>query len=87
MLFLRQLHILPLLCHKSATTCQIDSYKALNTKLNSDQNNCVNNEMIEFTAPPQYPQKRGRIFWDTLYILEIHTHLLLCVPASISGFE
>ena len=28
---------------------------------------CAQSEMIECTAPPQQPQKRGAIFWDTLF--------------------
>ena len=67
MLFFNQSHILPFLCHKSATTCQIDSYKVSNSKLKPDLSSCVKTEMIESTVPPQQPHERGTIFWDTLY--------------------
>ena len=50
---LKQPLILPFLCHKSATTCQIDSYKVSNSKLKPDLCNCVKIEIIEFTTPPQ----------------------------------
>ena len=53
MLFLEQPLILPFLCHKSATTCQIDSYKVSNSKLKPDLCSSVKTEMIESTAPPQ----------------------------------
>ena len=62
MLFLKQPLILPFLCHKSATTCQIDSYKVSNSKLKPDLCNCVKAEMIEFTAPPKQPHKQGASF-------------------------
>ena len=60
--FLKQPLILPFLCHKSATTCPIDSFKVSNSKLNPDLCNCVKTEMIESIAPPQQPHKRGTIF-------------------------
>ena len=44
---------LPFLCHKSATTCQIDSNKVSNSKLKLDLYNCVNTEITESIAPPQ----------------------------------
>ena len=79
MLFLKQPLILPFLCHKSATTCQIDSYKVSNSNLKPDQYNCVQTEISESTAPPQQQDKRGTIFWDTLYIWVWHPgHFLLC---------
>ena len=53
MLFLKQPLILPFLCHKSATACQIHSYKVSNFKLKGDLSNSVKTEMIESTAPPQ----------------------------------
>ena len=68
MLFLMQPHILPFLCHKSTTTCQIDSYKVSKSKLKPDQCNCVKTKMIESTAPPQQPHKPGTFFWDALYV-------------------
>ena len=40
-LFLKQPLILPFLCHKLATTCQIDSSKVSNSKLKPDQYNCA----------------------------------------------
>ena len=62
MLFLKQLLILPFLCHKSATTSQIDSYKVSNSKLKPDLCNCAETEIIESRAPPQQKHKRGTIF-------------------------
>ena len=67
MLFLKQPPILPSLCHKSATTCQINSNNVSNSKLKLDLCNCVKIETIEYKAPPQWPHKGGTIFWDTLY--------------------
>ena len=61
MLFLKQLLILPFLSHKSATTDQIDSYQVSNSKLKLDLCSCVKIVMIEPTAPPQQPYKRGTI--------------------------
>ena len=46
MLFLKQPHILPFLCHKSATTDQIDSNKVSNSKLKLDLCNYVITEII-----------------------------------------
>ena len=62
MLFLMQPLILPFLCHKSATTCQIDSNKVSNSKLKPNLSKCVNSVVIESTAPPQQPHKRGTNF-------------------------
>ena len=53
MLFLKQPLILPFLSHKSATTCQIDSYKVSNSTLKPDLSNCLKTEMIESNAPAQ----------------------------------
>ena len=52
-LFLKQPLILPFLCHNSATTCQIDSYKVSNSKLKADLCSSVKIKTIESTAPPQ----------------------------------
>ena len=41
MLFLKQSLILACICHKSATTCQVDSNKVSNSKLKLDLCNCV----------------------------------------------
>ena len=68
MLFLKQPHILPFFCHKSATTCQIDSYKVSNSKLKPDLSKCAKTEIIELTAPPQQQNKQGANFWDLLHI-------------------
>ena len=62
MLVSKQPFMLPFPCHKSATTCQIDSNKVSNYKLNPDLCNCVKTEIIDSKAPPQYPQKRGTTF-------------------------
>ena len=67
MLFLKQLLILPFLCHKSEITCQIDSNKVLNSKLKLDLYNRVKAEIIEFTVPPQ----KLHNFWDDLYAWQI----------------
>ena len=74
MLFLKQPQILPFLCHKSATICQINSSEVSNSKFKLDLCNCVKTEMIEHTSPPQWPHKRGKIFFgypvvDILYDL------------------
>ena len=53
MLFLKQPPILPFLCHKSATTCQIDLYKVSNSKLKPDLCICIKTGIIEYTAPSQ----------------------------------
>ena len=66
-LFLKQPIILPLLFHKSATTCPIDSSKVSNSKLKLDLCNCVKLEVIKSTSPPQQPNKVARFFWDTLW--------------------
>ena len=62
LLFLKLQLTLPFLCHKSATTCQIDSNKASNSKLKPDLCNCVKTENIESKTPPQQPYKGGAIF-------------------------
>ena len=62
MLFLKQPHFGPILCPKSATTCQMDSRRAANSKLKHEPCNLVKTEIVEFTAPPQQPYKRGTIF-------------------------
>ena len=49
MQLLKQPLILPFLCHKSASACQIDSNKVSNSKLKID----VKAEIIESTAPLQ----------------------------------
>ena len=66
MLFLKQPLLLPFLCHKSATTCHIESCKVSNSKLKLDLCNCAKTEISESTAPPQQQHKRDTIFWDTL---------------------
>ena len=65
---------LSFVCHKSATTLQIDSYKVLNSKLRTDLCNCVKTEVIKSTAAPQQPNKRGTIFFETPCItLQVET--------------
>ena len=61
MLFFTQPFILPFLCHKSATSCRIDSSKVSNSKLKLDVYNCVKTEVTECTGPPQRQQKLGGI--------------------------
>ena len=68
MLFVKKPLILPFLCHKSATTCQIDSYKVSNSKLKPEQCRFLKDKMTESTAPPQQPHKRNTIF-GTPYIV------------------
>ena len=55
--------ILQVFYHETATACQIDSNKVSNLKSKPDLRDCVKNETIESTAPPQQPNKRGKIFW------------------------
>ena len=50
MLFLKQPLICLFLCHESATTRQMNPYKASNSKLKPDLCNSVKTEMIEYTA-------------------------------------
>ena len=69
MLFLQQPLSLHFPYHKSATACQIDSYKVSDSMLKPDLCSCVKTDIIEFTAPPQQSHKLVTIFWDTLYIL------------------
>ena len=59
MLFLKQPLILHFLCHKSATTCQIDSNKVSNSKLRPDLCDLVKIEKTGLLAPPHQLQKRG----------------------------
>ena len=64
--------VLPFLCHKSATTCQVDSSMVSNSKLKPDPCSCVKIEIIESTTPPQYPHKRAngaQISWNTMQIM------------------
>ena len=42
---------LPVLHHKSATICQVDSYMVSNSKLKPGQCNCVKTEIIESMSP------------------------------------
>ena len=67
MLFLKQPVISPFLYHKSATTCQIASYKVANSKLKPDLCNCVKTDIIASTGPPQQ-RKNGVQFFGTAYI-------------------
>ena len=53
--------------HKSATTCQIDSYKFSNSKMKPGLCNCVKTEIKESTAHPKQKHKRGTIFGDALH--------------------
>ena len=85
MLFLKQPLILHFLCHKSATTRQITSYKVSNSKLRPDLCSCVKIEMIESTAPVQQPHKRGKFFWDTMYIPMIVHFLFRSCEINGSG--
>ena len=61
-LFLKQKLILAFICHKSATTGQIDSYKVSISTLKPDPCNCVKTEIVESMAPPQQPHKRDTNF-------------------------
>ena len=93
MLFLRIQFILRFLYHKSVTTCQIDSYKASNSKLKPGLRKCVNIKISKYTAPPQQQHKRGTIFWDTPYKLakaslspafDLFHHVTQCCGTHIS---
>ena len=59
MLFLKKQKISPFLCHRSAASCQIDSNKVSNSELKPNLYSCVKAKIIESTAPPQQPHKRG----------------------------
>ena len=65
MLFLKQPLTLPFLCHKSATTSQIDSYNVSNSKLKPDLLSFVKTEITEPTALLQQQHKRGTNFIGT----------------------
>ena len=62
MLFLEQPLTLTFLSHKSATTCQIDSYEVSNSKLKPDLCSSVEIKIIESAALSQQPCKWGTIF-------------------------
>ena len=64
MLFLKQPFFFTFVCHKSATTCQIDSNKVSNSKLKPELCNCAITEMTESTAPPQHSKNRHNIFLE-----------------------
>ena len=66
----REKCVLPFLCHKSATTCQIDSNMVSNSKLKPDRCNCVTTETIKATSPPQQQCKRDTISCDLLYLFD-----------------
>ena len=63
MLVLKQPLILPFLCHKSATTCQIDPNKVSNSKLKPELCKYVKTEMIDSRAPPQQQQTGYNFVW------------------------
>ena len=67
MKFLKQPLILPFLCHKSTTTCQVDSYKVSHPKLKPDLCNCVKEKMIESTARLQQPHKLHNVLGYQYY--------------------
>ena len=66
MSFLKQPIMQPFLCYKSATIGQIESNMVSNSKLKSDLCSSVITKIIESTAHPQQPRKRGSIFLDPL---------------------
>ena len=69
MLFFEKTTYLPFLYHKSATTCQLDSYKVSNSKLKPDLCNCAKAEIIESMASPHSSNTKGtQSCWDTLCI-------------------
>ena len=74
--FLKQPFILLSLCHKSVTTCQIDSSKVSKFKLKLDVCNCVKVKVIESTAPTQQPYKRGTIILGHPVLLFRHLNIL-----------
>ena len=88
MLFLNQPLILPLLYHKSVTTCQIDSYKVSNSMLQLGLCNCVITEIVESTAPPQQQHKRAQLFSDHAQEETYNVHspnvCCFCVKSSVS---
>ena len=68
MLFLKQPLILPLPYNKSATTCHNDSSKVLKS------------EIIEDTAPPQWPHKRGTIILGHPVFVRLGSWLKRVIP-------
>ena len=76
---MKQPLILPVLCHKSATTYQIDSYKVSNSKLKRDVCNCVKTESIESTAPPQQAHKQGTAFLGHPVLIITHSRLVFVI--------
>ena len=78
--FLMQPLILPFLYHKSATMCQIDPNKVSSAKLKPDLCSCVKSEIIESTAPPQQPLKRGTIFFGHPVNQSVK-HAVTCLPS------
>ena len=67
--------MLPVLCHESATTCQIDLSKVSNSELKPDLSKSVKTKVIESTAPPQQPYKRGTIFSGHPVYIFVYFHL------------
>ena len=61
-LFLKQPVILPFLCHKSATTCQIESCKVSHSKLKPDLCSCVKAEITERMAQYRSSHTNGTQF-------------------------
>ena len=79
MLFLRHVFVLPIFCHKLATTCHIDSYEVSNSKLKPDLCSCVKTEMIESTVLPQQSHKQDTFFGHPVCSI---IHSLVFRPSS-----
>ena len=67
MLFLKQPLVLPLLCNKSATTFQVDSYKVSDTELKPDLYSCAKTEVMESTLRHNSHTSGAQSLWDTLH--------------------
>ena len=63
--FLKPSLILPFLCLNQQSFVRLNQTKVSNSTLKPDLCNFVKTEKINDKAPPQQPQKRGLIFWDT----------------------
>ena len=59
---MKQPFILPFSSHASATTCQIDSHKVLNSSYKSHAMQLCKIVTIKDVAPPQKPNKQGATF-------------------------
>ena len=83
MLFWRQPLILPFLCHRASTTCQIDSNKVSKSKLKPYLCNCVKTETIEHIRFSTVATLKGRNYFGTPCF---YCQCLL-LPVMVLGFH